>query len=384
MIKLWTASIVVIIIASSMPQGALTITLSPLNKTIDVNQSIHFSNTTQNGTSPYTWYYKTFNTQGISLENNTYTFTQTGEYVIFESVFDSVGNYSTATATIHVNPNPKVSISPLNASVIIGKNETLTAKVSGGTPPYTYQWYNKSGCYNVIGNTNSSKYLTEEINVTQTYCVTIKDNYSQIASAKTTLTPVTKLINESSIAQVVNNSLEILPPSITTIANGVLVANLTPGEAPILPLCGTNQEVIEVSLSPNATVLDINSTFYNLKLGNAIALGSGCDAELTNVSWIPAIHTNKIALYTYTPPATTTIPSIIKLNNSTITANLVVNVTTSIAGIPITGNGTTTTISTTNQNSPHRFWGILGVVAVVAVVAGIYLWTGIFRNVWAE
>jgi hypothetical protein len=34
-----------------------------------------------------------------------------------------------------------VSISPMSASILVGQQLTFTSTVSGGTPPYTYQWY---------------------------------------------------------------------------------------------------------------------------------------------------------------------------------------------------------------------------------------------------
>jgi len=48
------------------------------------------------------------------------------------------------TATGHyapAAPPPSVSISPLSASIYVGQSVTFTSTVSGGTPPYSCQWY---------------------------------------------------------------------------------------------------------------------------------------------------------------------------------------------------------------------------------------------------
>jgi len=36
---------------------------------------------------------------------------------------------------------PSVSIDPMSASILVGEHVTFTSTVSGGTPPYSYQWY---------------------------------------------------------------------------------------------------------------------------------------------------------------------------------------------------------------------------------------------------
>lgn len=47
----------------------------------------------------------------------------------------------TATAYYTPVPPPSVSITPLSASICVGQSVTFTSSVSGGTTPYSYQWY---------------------------------------------------------------------------------------------------------------------------------------------------------------------------------------------------------------------------------------------------
>jgi hypothetical protein len=51
-------------------------------------------------------------------------------------------------------PVPSVSVSPAYAVVVIGQNQTFNSTVSGGTSPYSYQWYLDGTA--VAGATNSS------------------------------------------------------------------------------------------------------------------------------------------------------------------------------------------------------------------------------------
>jgi len=64
----------------------------------------------------------------------------------------NVGTTTTYTVTMNANyvlkaffkaaPKPlTVSISPISATILLGQQVTFTSTVTGGTPPYTYQWY---------------------------------------------------------------------------------------------------------------------------------------------------------------------------------------------------------------------------------------------------
>ncbi|MEM4701758.1 MAG: immunoglobulin domain-containing protein, partial [Candidatus Bathyarchaeia archaeon] len=64
----------------------------------------------------------------------------------------NVGTAATYTVTMNNNYNlkaffkaaptpPTVSISPMSTSIVVGQQVTFTSTVSGGTPPYMYQWF---------------------------------------------------------------------------------------------------------------------------------------------------------------------------------------------------------------------------------------------------
>jgi len=104
-----------------------------------------------------------YQTQTNSFINNTTTQQQTPTSTTTQS-------YAT----------PKVSISALNQSININQTTTLIAKDSGGTPPYTYQWYNDTSG-NAVAIPGATSPIFSIVGVktgTFKYYVTTKDGRS--------------------------------------------------------------------------------------------------------------------------------------------------------------------------------------------------------------
>jgi PKD repeat protein len=122
----------------------LSASISPLSASIILGQSVTFTSTVSGGKSPYLyqWY---LNGSGISgAVNPTWTFTPTtfGTYKIYLTVTDSLGSTTSSNeAIVTAASQLTVSISPLNASILVGQSVTFTSTVSGGYMPYSYQWY---------------------------------------------------------------------------------------------------------------------------------------------------------------------------------------------------------------------------------------------------
>jgi hypothetical protein len=64
----------------------------------------------------------------VSSSNNPYTVTMNADHTL-KAVFSSTP------------PPPSVSIDPMTATVTLGQSVSFTSMVSGGTQPYSYQWY---------------------------------------------------------------------------------------------------------------------------------------------------------------------------------------------------------------------------------------------------
>jgi hypothetical protein len=124
--------------------GALSVTISPGSVTLDVGQSKLFTSTVTGGTPPYTYRWYLDDDLMSSDKKSTWTFTPTsaGSYKVYVKVTDSVGMEATSNAAnVTVNRQLSVSISPSSVDMQVGQSKLFNSTVSGGTSPYSYQWY---------------------------------------------------------------------------------------------------------------------------------------------------------------------------------------------------------------------------------------------------
>lgn len=123
---------------------APSVTVSPDSSTLDVNQSRTFTLTVKGGTSPFTyqWYLNGVQVSGANSSSWMFSPASSGSYKICANVTDAIGvRVKSNTALVTVNPLPSLKISPMSSTLDAGQNQTFTATVSGGTSPYSYQWY---------------------------------------------------------------------------------------------------------------------------------------------------------------------------------------------------------------------------------------------------
>lgn len=126
--------------AGSLP---LSVSISPASAVIDLGQQVIFSSSVSGGTPPYTYQWYLDGTP-VGTNSNTWTFTptSTGTYQVYLNVTDNVGERAKSNiAQVTVNPALSVSIEPTSSVIIIGGSVYFTSAISGGTLPYTYQWY---------------------------------------------------------------------------------------------------------------------------------------------------------------------------------------------------------------------------------------------------
>jgi hypothetical protein len=166
---------------------------------------------------------------GSELENWTYTpfSSSVGSHTVLLVVTDSASTPVTApytVASVQVNSRPSVTISPTSV-IMDARVQTcnFTATVSGGTPPYSYQWYNDSEP--VKGATNSSWIYASPSSDSYTVYVNVTDNATVPFSVRSLI---------SSVAVNPQLAVTISPSSATIYAdqNQTFVSSVSGGSSP--------------------------------------------------------------------------------------------------------------------------------------------------------
>jgi len=122
----------------------LSVSISPSSATLDLGQSQLFTSTVTGGTGPYTyqWYLNGVAISGATASTWTFTPSVSGSYNVYLNATDSIGTKGKSnTAPVTVHPTLSVSVSPAVAACYVGQSQQFISIVSGGSPPYSYQWY---------------------------------------------------------------------------------------------------------------------------------------------------------------------------------------------------------------------------------------------------
>ncbi|MCL5092422.1 MAG: hypothetical protein M1364_02045 [Candidatus Marsarchaeota archaeon] len=143
--------------------------ISSSSTAYDDGQTITLAASVSGGTPPYTyeWYNSTSGTDIPIQISSSSTYTETangkGTFSYYVVVADSASSPVTSTSkpiSITVNGLPTPTIAPSGTAISQGSSVTLKASATGGTPPYTYQWYNDtSGSQIPITGAESSEYI---------------------------------------------------------------------------------------------------------------------------------------------------------------------------------------------------------------------------------
>ncbi len=123
----------------------MSVYVSANRTAVDEGMPVSFLSGVSGGVGPYnyTWYVNgAVFAYGPSASH---TFTASGVYTITLTVKDSFGESSSVSVNVTVNSQISVSASDSAASIDAGQSDLFTSHVSGGTPPYTYEWYVNGG-----------------------------------------------------------------------------------------------------------------------------------------------------------------------------------------------------------------------------------------------
>lgn len=276
---------------------------TPGTPAIDSGQSIALSVSISGGTSPYTYQWYTGNLSscssnsvvsgatGTSLSvapttNTSYCYTVTDlAGASSSSTLDTVKVYPVLSANTPIPPTGKVDA---------GQLLHLSSNVSGGAPPYSYQWFsgNSSSCASdsVITGATAWNY-TVLLNATRYYCYFVGDSSLGSPSAG----------SQSPTAwAVVNSSLLAGPPSPTSVAIDI-------------------GQTVRLSSAPTGGTLPYSFQWYSSSQ-NTIPCSSGAPVSgATGASWTGALSGTAYFCYIVSDSATT--PSVVDSSWSLVTVN---------------------------------------------------------------
>jgi hypothetical protein len=133
--------------AQYTPDEQLSATISPSPATtIDLGQQVQFTASVSDGAPPfsYQWYSNDNPVADATFLSFMFASTLPGAYNISVIVKDSLNTQASSNATsVTVNPWLSVHVETRSATTYVNQPVQFTAFVSGGTPPYRYQWHSR-------------------------------------------------------------------------------------------------------------------------------------------------------------------------------------------------------------------------------------------------
>ena len=142
------------------------ISISPASKTASVGETVTFTSSVTGGVAPYTyrWQYRTSSSgawTNISTNGTgaNYTLTAAARHNGYQyrcTVTDKNGNSATSGVSSLYVDDLKINITPVTATVTIGKTATFTSSVTGGTAPYSYRWQYRTSASGTWTNISSN------------------------------------------------------------------------------------------------------------------------------------------------------------------------------------------------------------------------------------
>jgi len=122
----------------------LAVSIYPSSVTMDVPQMQTFASDVSGGTLPYSYRWLLNGSQVLGATSSTWSFQPSapGNSTIALQVTDSTSlTVFSNNASVTVNPDLIVNINPGSATTTVGIPQTFSSSVSGGTAPYSYEWY---------------------------------------------------------------------------------------------------------------------------------------------------------------------------------------------------------------------------------------------------
>jgi hypothetical protein len=225
-----------VIVNSALVAGAV----SPASPVLDSGQSVTLTVNASEGTVPYSYQWYAGASSICSADKaiggaTSATFVAsptTSTYYCYKVTDGSTNAPTVLSPTDLVTVNPALeaaAITPTSPSIDTGQSVTLTANPSGGTAPYSYQWYAGSSATcssdTAISGATDASYVVSPTSATY-YCYSVTDN-------------ATVKVNVSSVAGLVTVNAALtagaVTPTAPTVVQGesvTLTANPAGGTPP--------------------------------------------------------------------------------------------------------------------------------------------------------
>jgi len=166
------------------PPFSTVFTVTPSNPR--TGQTISFTASANGGVSPYTYSWIFGDGSNGSGQNTSHVYTIGGQYNVILTTTDSSSNKVTTSQSLTVSASLTAGFNYSPSSPSSGQAVLCTATVSGGTPPYSYQWSFGDGS-TATGSSTSHKY-TSAGNFTVTLSVKDSGSPQETANSQHTIT----------------------------------------------------------------------------------------------------------------------------------------------------------------------------------------------------
>lgn len=135
------------------------------NTVAEIGANDTLSTTIIGGEAPFTIVWSVSPSTAGSVTDGRFLPAIAGNITVSATVTDGKGNSSTATYLIVVHQRIGATVRTYSRELPVGQSELLTANVTGGVPPYTYQWSsgNNSATYNFSEAATGNYTITETV-----------------------------------------------------------------------------------------------------------------------------------------------------------------------------------------------------------------------------